>query len=70
MLAKGRAPNYRLKTDFKELPQHSFVNPISLKWVPEHLIEEAEYFNPEREVFCYTAIGTILIPKEIIEETY
>lgn len=50
------------------LPEGTFVRPIDLKYVPKHVVEADlwRYFNSDKEVFCYTRLGIIAIPKELL----
>lgn len=76
----SRSPNYRLKEDFhlstgswgsdtKVIPAGSYVRPIELTYVPQHVVDDLRwrYFDPKLEVFCYVkALGIVPIPKKHI----
>lgn len=69
-LYPGRAPNYRLKAEFEELPQGSFVRPVKLRYLPKHILDElSPFFDEQTEAACFTAKGFLIIPWKIIEET-
>jgi hypothetical protein len=75
-----RSSNYRLKEDFyfgstygsyqdgKKLPAGTYIRPIDLSYVPNHVINDQRWrhFNSELEVFCYTRFGIIPIPKTYV----
>ncbi len=75
----SRSPNVRTKQDFQcfpphsndaiTLPQHSFVKPVEEKYVPKHVIESVPKwrYNLEKDVFCHTKFGFVLIPRDILE---
>lgn len=74
-----RTPNYQLKEpwawstsgnhhDTRTLPQGAFVRPIEATYVPKHILEAHEGYNPSKEVFVYCRYGIILIPKNILRE--
>lgn len=77
---RARTPNYRLKIpvtisygiyDIKTLPSGSFVRPISEQYVPQHILDDPRWEDADlsTDVFCYTKIGIVLIPKrDILEE--
>lgn len=76
----NRTPNYVLTRDFmvaqngrdyKKLPCGSFVRPIELRYVPQHVIDDPlnTFFDVKLEVYCYTRYGLISIPKKDIRET-
>ncbi len=78
-----RTPNYRLTEELSiqsrkggysdpvTLPAGTFVRPIHIDYVPKHVINDKrwEYFNPNTDVFAYTSIGIVMIPKNIMRET-
>lgn len=69
-LPRGRAPNYRLKQAFQELPQGAFVRPVRKYHLPKHIKDQlSAYFDDTKEAPCFTAKGFLVIPWEIIEET-
>lgn len=74
-----KTPNYVLTQDFvaifgvqdqKILPAGSFVKPVEFTYVPKHVIEGpyGKSFNKRTDVFCYTRIGFISIPRAWIRE--
>lgn len=77
-LAPGRSKNYVLKQEYRfdhrgelvTLPAGTFVRPLSLEYVPKHILEDKanKYFNPDMEVFCYTRYGIISIFKNAVLE--
>ncbi len=73
----ARTPNYILKSSFswtvsgrdsRELPQGASVRPIHISYVPAHVIERHEIFNPAYDVFVYCRYGIILVPKHLVVE--
>lgn len=50
----------------KTLPAGSFVKPIDPYWLPQHIKDTSNFkwMNKETQVFCYTALGMVLIPWE------
>lgn len=56
--------------DSKVLPAGSFVKPIHLAYVPKHVLEREMWkaFDKKTEVFCYTKLGIMCIPKNLIRE--
>lgn len=58
------------RTDTKTLPAGSFVKPIELVYVPKHVVEQDRWrgFNKAKDVFCYTRLGIVSIPRKIIRE--
>ena len=69
-------PNYVLMDDhiiYKDstsiaLAAGSFARPISWCYLPDHIKEQEDKkgfydkMNPEKDVYCYTRLGMILIP--------
>ena len=75
----SRTPNYRLKAeasiktksgDWLKMPQHSWLRPIELEYVPKHVLEDKrwQHFDSKREVFCYTKFGYVVLMRTEIEE--
>lgn len=73
-----RTPNYRLKEevvisidkyDSRVLPSGSFVRPIDLRYVPEHVIERNKGFNKDYHVFVYCRWGVFPVPKSALVES-
>lgn len=75
----SRTPNYVLTSphtismgpmDYKILDAGTFVTPLQLSYVPQHIIDDPfnKYHNDEVEVFCYTRHGVVSIPRRIIRE--
>lgn len=56
--------------DPKVVPQGSFVKPVDVYYVPHHIIElpENRLADFSTNVFCYTRIGFVLIPREYLRE--
>lgn len=76
----SRTPNYVTTMDHhftvdkynnETLKAGSFVRPIELPYVPQHVIEDKrwEWFNAKTEVFCYCRRGIIPLPRHILRET-
>lgn len=74
-----RTPNYCLNQEFvynwdihdkKSLPNGSFVRPIELCYIPQHILDipRNKSFDPEKEIYCYTRYGIMAIPKHMIRE--
>lgn len=72
-----RTSNYRLNTavilqvdknNSKVLEAGSYVRPIDLQYVPDHVTDRWKYFSESSEVFAYTKFGIIPILKSSIEE--
>lgn len=69
----ARSPDYVLTAphdmnvwgEIVTLPSQAFVRPIELAYVPKHVKEDSRYqfFNADREVFCYTRYGFTVIAK-------
>lgn len=56
--------------DQKILPAGTFVKPISLRWLPSHIVDSSDYrwFREGTDQFVYCNLGIIVIPKKIIKE--
>lgn len=65
-------PNYVLINDVslygdrgrdKSLKAGSFVRPIELVYIPQHILEDAsnKHFDKDIETFCYTRFGIFAI---------
>lgn len=58
----------------KILPVRSFARPISYYYLPEYLREEEEAkpvygrMNQEKEVYCYTHFGLVLLPWKLLRK--
>ena len=75
-----KTPNYALTEaysctsnnggDYKVLDAGTFVRPIELRYVPKHVVEDHRwrYFNPAEQIFCFTSIGIVPIPRDRIQE--
>lgn len=72
-----RTPNYRLtsdvvvqfdKNDFVILPGGSFVRPIQLYYVPNHVLEFWPGVDGQYHVFAYTHYGIVPIPRSQVME--
>lgn len=72
-----RTANYRLNSELqiyvdrygsKTLPTGSFVRPIELKYVPQHVLEKYDATDTKYHVFAYTHYGIIPIPRTQIDE--
>lgn len=72
-------PNYVLSEAYctydssmnkQEYPQGMFVRPIDKYYLPKHIIDSESYrwFNEGKEVYCYTKLGIVTIPKNIIRK--
>lgn len=75
----SRTPNYRLCEDYsfgssnymssvkdqKTIPAGSYVRPIKLEYLPNHVLEDHRwrYTNKDTHIFCYTRFGIVPIPK-------
>ena len=69
-LARGRAPNYRLKEAYADLEQGTFVRPVELYHLPPHVVKDLGWaFNAATEIACYTSKGFKVIPRRLLEET-
>ena len=53
------------RQDSQTLPAGSFVRPMDPRWVPKE-VKERHWINHDKEVFCYTRLGIIPIPRKII----
>lgn len=53
----------------KVLPVGSFIRPLQLTYVPQHIIDKFPGFDKERQVFAYTKYGIVPVPKSIVRET-
>jgi len=56
--------------DSKKLPAGSFVRPISWAYLPREIRmdEKNRGLDHDKVVFCYTKIGIVLIPRNIIRQ--
>jgi len=72
-----KLPEYRLREDhmiltdmwdIKTVPKGSFVKPLSLNWVPKHVLEKHPFFDPNNEIFVYCKFGIVSVYKNKIEE--
>lgn len=69
-LPRGRAPNYRLKVEYKGMSQGTFIRPIRKYYLPKHLIDELPlHYDETREIMCSTPEGFMVIEWDIIEPT-
>lgn len=73
-----RTPNYRLNSDLvvqqgyhsnKVLPSGSYVRPLELHYVPQHVLDKYLGFDNKQHVFCYTHFGIIPIARYLLRET-
>lgn len=73
-----RTPNYVLTEshnvslnnhDSRHLEEGSFVRPLEMIYVPQHVIDAHKWFNVKNEIFCYTHFGIIAIPKYKVRAT-
>lgn len=50
--------------DEKILNPGEFVRPINSRYLPQHIKDTMafKWHDPERDVFCYTKLGIVLIP--------
>ena len=57
-------------SDQKILPPGTFVRPIDVRYVPDHVLNDPRwvFFNKEKEVFCYTSIGIVAIKKDLLRQ--
>lgn len=80
MTHSPRTPNFCLSADFmfsydrhdtKTLPAGTFVRPLELQYVPQHVLDNPLWrgFNKDKEVFVYTKFGILAVPKHIVRET-
>lgn len=54
----------------RTLPAYSFVKPINIRWVPQHVLDDVDgkWFTPSKEIFCYCSGGIIVIQKDKIRK--
>lgn len=78
----SRSPNYRLKEDYhlstgkwgsdtKTIPAGSYVRPIDLCYVPNHVLEDTRWqgLDLKNHVFCYVKLlGIVPIDKSVIRD--
>lgn len=65
------APHHvKCRSDYIVLSEGTFVRPLSLEYVPQHVLEDRNnlYVDKTKEVFCYTRYGIVPIPRDIIKE--
>lgn len=57
-------------SETKVIPQGSFVKPINLAYVPQHVKDDSrwKFIRHDVEVFCYSRFGIVAIPRRIIRE--
>lgn len=62
--------SYMMGGDYKTLPEGSYVRPIELAYVPKHVLEDKrwQHFNKDKEIFVYTKIGIVPVPKRILRD--
>lgn len=74
-----RTPNYVLSvvvilryspTDEKVLEAGTFVRPVELQYVPEHVIQDKrwKWFDKDTDVFVYTRLGFIAVHRKNLRE--
>ncbi len=72
-----RTPNYVIISDVhthttrhgsKVLPAMSYVRPIELTYVPEHILDKYPAYSKVYETFCYTKYGIVPILKSNLRE--
>ncbi len=72
-----RTPNWRLTADFivkragrtsVTLPAGSYVRPMDLYYVPEHIKDANPYFWESSETYCYTRHGIVAVPNHYLQE--
>ncbi len=77
-MVHGRVANHRLnrehqvpvsRTESKSLPQHAFVHPIGLQYVPKHVVDDERWsgYDMDSHTFCYTRWGIFPIPNDAVE---
>ena len=49
------------------LPAGTFARPIEVPYLPSH-IEVSPNFDPKVEVYCYTRMGILKLPRSILRE--
>jgi hypothetical protein len=54
--------------DKKVVPAGTFVRPIEYAYVPKHVKDQPlnKLYDNNTEVFCYTPMGIILLPRRLI----
>jgi hypothetical protein len=77
-MAKVPTPNYVLTEEVKclngaewrSLPAGSFVRPILLRYLPQHILDAPghTWFDPSVSVYCFTRYGIIPVEKNKIRE--
>lgn len=72
-----RTPNYVLTAEHRIsnyphddiiLTKGMFVRPVDKYYLPKHVKESSAFrwHSEEKEVFCYTSVGIVCVPKEFI----
>lgn len=56
--------------DKKVLPARTFVRPIELKYVPQHIKDSFfhKFFDSKTEVYVYCSYGMIAIPIKLLRQ--
>lgn len=64
---------YRGPQDTKVLPKGTFVSPIELRYVPQHVREgertSIHKFDESQEVYCHTQFGIVAISRKYLRAT-
>jgi hypothetical protein len=75
-----KTPNYKISEDFsfvcndlwdkKIIPAGTFVRPIELQYVPQHIKDWFfhKFFDEEKEIYVYCSYGMIAIPRKLLRE--
>lgn len=50
------------------IPAGTFVNPIDMRWVPKHVIDDTRWrwFNKDKHVYVYCYLGIVPVDKDKI----
>lgn len=53
-----------------EYPVGMFVRPIDPYYLPKHILDSDSHrwFNSQLEVYCYTSLGIVKFPKNIVRK--
>lgn len=51
-----------------QFPPGTFMRPVDTYYLPKVILDSSDYmwFNPTKEVYCYSPIGLIPVPKSLL----
>ncbi len=76
-MVSPRTPNWRVVEDiqvsigrheYKTIPAESYVRPIELGYVPQHVIDKWPGFDKANQKFVYCKLGIVPVPINLLRE--